>query len=426
MREEYQGPMTDLVHQKENISILSTEHHSPNYRGFLNLGGIILIVANFRLIIENILKYGFLMYSPEDEFLSIPCILTYLSNVFPISICYLIESKLAHSIPSGTVSWLQTFLQLQVLALPIVSIQQYRVHFVPAFFLLSLTLCVSMKLYSFVAVMKEARESYVTKKYEKLHNEFKAIISKYPNLVSIQDFAYFMFFPTLCFQFKYPRSERIRKTWLIKRLVEYFVSVTIMLIMIQQYITPLLKNTFKILEQEEVNYIGLLERHLKLSLPNLYLWLFLFYSGFQCWLNILAELTRFADREFYLEWWNSRTLGEYWRKWNIPVHSWLARHVYKPMVAKGYSKKFSMFFTFFLSAVAHEYLISGACRILTYWAFVAMMSQIPMIIMMDVFKSQLEKTQIGNVVFWVSFCIIGQPIAVLIYSYQAYTSIKSL
>jgi diacylglycerol O-acyltransferase-1 len=282
-----------------------------------------------------------------------------------------------------------------------------------------------MKLYSFGKVIREARDSFISKKHEKLPNEFKALISKYPNLISLHDFGYFMFFPTLCFQFKYPRSERVRKTWVFKRFVEYFVSVALMLIMIQQYITPLLKNTFKILEQEEVNYMGLLERHLKLSLPNLYLWLFLFYSGFQCTLNILAELTRFADREFYLEWWNSRTLGEYWRKWNIPVHSWLLRHVYKPMVADGYGKNFSMFFTFFLSAVAHEYLISGACRILTYWAFIAMMSQIPMIIVMDLFKKQLERSQIGNVVFWVSFCIIGQPIAVLIYSYQAYTSIKA-
>ena len=83
-----------------------------------------------------------------------------------------------------------------------------------------------------------------------------------------------------------------------------------------------------------------------------------------------------------------------------------------------------MFITFLISALAHEYLISGACRILTYWAFLAMMFQIPMIVFMDLFKSQLEKSQIGNVVFWVSFCIIGQPIAVLIYAYQAYQSLK--
>lgn len=51
-------------HVKESISPLSSEAESPNYRGFLNLGGIIIIVANFRLIIENIMKYGFLLRLP--------------------------------------------------------------------------------------------------------------------------------------------------------------------------------------------------------------------------------------------------------------------------------------------------------------------------------------------------------------------------
>jgi len=191
-----------------------------------------------------------------------------------------------------------------------------------------------------------------------------------------------------------------------------------MLILIQQYMMPLLINTLPIINQTPINYTALLERHLKLSLPNLYIWLIMFYNSFQCFTNIVAELTRFGDRTFYKEWWNARTLGEYWKLWNIPVHSWLLRHVYFPMVNKKHNKYFSMLVTFFISAVAHEYLVGGACRVLSYWAFLAMMSQIPMIIVMDIFKNYLEKTQIGNVVFWFSFCIIGQPLAVLIYSIQ--------
>ena len=424
MADTYSGSLLDNVHTKESVSILSTEAQSPNFRGFMNLGGIILIVANFRLIIENILKYGFLLNSPGEEYLSVPCIGTYVSNGIPVLLAYFIEKRIADNLKPGLVSWIHAFIVVYILTLPLVVIWYYKAHFIPASILLMNTCCIAMKIYSFTTVMGEARDAYKSKKYQKFPKEVKEIISKYPNLITFKDFISFLFFPTLCFQLKYPRTERLRKTWLLKRAVEYIVSLTLMLILIQQYITPLLKNTFKVLDQEEINYVSLLERHLKLCLPNLYLWLFLFYSGFQCSLNILAEITCFADREFYLEWWNSRTLGEYWRKWNLPVHNWLVRHVYKPMVSKGYSKNFSMFFTFFLSAVAHEYFISGACRILTYWAFIAMMSQIPMIIAMDIFRKQLEKSQIGNVVFWVSFCIIGQPIAVLIYSYQAYTTME--
>lgn len=37
----------------------------------------------------------------------------------------------------------------------------------------------------------------------------------------------------------------------------------------------------------------------QLALPNLYIWLVMFYSFFHLWLNILSELLRFGDRRFY-------------------------------------------------------------------------------------------------------------------------------
>ena len=58
----------------------------------------------------------------------------------------------------------------------------------------------------------------------------------------------------------------------------------------------------------------------QLALPNMYAWLCMFYCLFHLWLNILAELLRFGDREFYKDWWNASTVGEYWRLWNMPVH----------------------------------------------------------------------------------------------------------
>jgi len=40
-------------------------------------------------------------------------------------------------------------------------------------------------------------------------------------------------------------------------------------------------------------------------------------------LNILAEILRFGDREFYKDWWNAKTIDEYWRKWNMVCLSFL-------------------------------------------------------------------------------------------------------
>ena len=42
-----------------------------------------------------------------------------------------------------------------------------------------------------------------------------------------------------------------------------------------------------------------MERLLKLAVPTLYGWLIIFYALFHVWLNILAEVTHFGDREFY-------------------------------------------------------------------------------------------------------------------------------
>ena len=54
-----------------------------------------------------------------------------------------------------------------------------------------------------------------------------------------------------------------------------------------------------ILPLTELKWARIFERVLKLSVPTLYGWIIIFYSLFHVWLNIVAELTRFGDREFY-------------------------------------------------------------------------------------------------------------------------------
>lgn len=91
-----------------------------------------------------------------------------------------------------------------------------------------------------------------------------------------------------------------------------------------------------------------MEAILALSVPFMINYMLLFYILFECICNGLAEITRFADRDFYSDWWNSRTFDEYARKvrpwrsgfggtatalltcvqWNKPVHEFLLRHVY--------------------------------------------------------------------------------------------------
>lgn len=155
--------------------------------------------------------------------------------------------------------------------------------------------------------------------------------------------------------------------------MECIFSISMIIVIVNQYITPLLLNTIPILQSEYVDPLLLTERHLKLAIPFLYLWILLFFAGFQFFPNFMAELTYFADRTFYKDWWNSRTFSEYWRLWNLPVHNFLFRHVYLPLRRRGVKKEIRLLIVFTISAIGHEYIVSGACRIVSYWAFLAMM-----------------------------------------------------
>lgn len=77
---------------------------------------------------------------------------------------------------------------------------------------------------------------------------------------------------------------------------------------------------------------------------------------------------------------------------------------------------------FFVSAVAHEYLVSVPLGFISYWAFLAMLMQAPVIFIQKKLDKvlRIENSELSNVSFWVFFCFIGQPLVVFIY-YAMYT-----
>jgi diacylglycerol O-acyltransferase-1 len=125
---------------------------------------------------------------------------------------------------------------------------------------------------------------------------------------------------------------------------------------------------------------------LQMSTPAVYIWLGMFYSFFHSYMNFWGEITYFADRRFYDDWWNAGDLGEYWRKWNFPVHSFLIRHVYFPLRRRHVNKMLALFLTFFVSAAAHEYLIIGIFRMANFLAFTLMIINVPIISIQNKFK----------------------------------------
>lgn len=97
----YLGPLAYRPIREQRPSYLSSEHTEGNYRGFINLGIIILVAANFRLMVENFLKYGLLVHvNPVDFWTNprnFPCLSACFALPIFIIIAFLIE-KLSFSI----------------------------------------------------------------------------------------------------------------------------------------------------------------------------------------------------------------------------------------------------------------------------------------------------------------------------------------
>lgn len=115
---------------------------------------------------------------------------------------------------------------------------------------------------------------------------------------------------TAVLQVNFPRTDRIRKRWLLRRLLELACFTGLLLFIANQYLEPAVSNAMRPLSESD--WVRVVERVLKLALPNLYAWLCMFYCLFHLFLNIVGELTYFGDRQFYQDWWNASTVGDYW------------------------------------------------------------------------------------------------------------------
>lgn len=72
-------------------------------------------------------------------------------------------------------------------------------------------------------------------------------------------------------QVNFPRTARVRKRWLMRRVFELACFTGLLLFLANQYLEPAVSNAMKPISQSD--WIRVIERVLKLALPNLYAWL---------------------------------------------------------------------------------------------------------------------------------------------------------
>lgn len=423
-------------------SLFSWSSGFSNFTGLVNWGFLLLFIGGLRLCLENLLKYGirinpvewYYFMSGRNEGEGHASLLLISYSFVHISICLWVEKGLATEVLSEGIGVLIQVINIIVVVMLPVVIIHLKGH---AFSLVgALTTCsfysiLFLKLWSYVQTNMWCRQSYHFKHYkprdrrpsitlaelkngELLHEERDDALPeliKYPDNLCYRDLFYFLCAPTLCYELNFPRTTRVRKRFLLKRLLEVVLGVNVVMALFQQWIIPSVRNSLIPFSNMDVALAT--ERLLKLALPNHLVWLCFFYLTFHSFLNATGELLHFADRNFYCDWWNAINIDTFWRTWNMPVHRWCVRHLYLPVVHMGYSSRQASTIVFLISAFFHEYLVSVPLQTYKIWAFLGMMGQIPLSVISKFVERKLGP-RMGNIIVWASI-ILGQPLCIMMY-----------
>jgi len=235
----------------------------------------------------------------------------------------------------------------------------------------------------------------------------------YPQNVTFGNFFYFLLAPTLVYEISYPRTQRVRITYVLEKIAAFSGVWAVLHVLVHSYVVPVLEQT------PQMSPVAAISR---LLIPAFACYILIFYIVFDIACNGFAELTRFADREFYQDWWNSTTWDEFARKWNRPVHEWLLRHVYLESINTYQASEMkAAFYTFLLSSVVHELFMAASLRLLRPWLFCLQMLQFPLILLGRHFKGR----RIGNIIFWIGL-LLGPPMLSILYCRELFISTHHL
>ncbi|KAJ3163797.1 hypothetical protein HDU88_006290 [Geranomyces variabilis] len=214
----------------------------------------------------------------------------------------------------------------------------------------------------------------------------------FPANVTFLNFADYLLVPSLVYELEFARTPGgIRPWYLIEKMVAAAGILVIIYMTIEHFIYPVLN---------DLGHQTFIESLTHLLLPFMVCYLLIFHIIFECVCNWFAEVTRFADRRFYDDWWNSVTFDEYARKWNRPVHEFLLRHVYLESISTyKLSKQNATFLTFFLSSCLHELVMFVLAKRVRMYLFGLQMCQVPLIFISR--WSKLKRyPRLGNAIFW--------------------------
>lgn len=228
----------------------------------------------------------------------------------------------------------------------------------------------------------------------------------YPQNLTSGNYLDYVLCPTLCYELEYPRTESRQWMELFYKTLAVFGCIFLLTITSEEFIVPVLADAAQRLADVHRwpdQGLILAETISLLLFPFMVTILLVFLVIFEYVLGAFAEITCFADRHFYSDWWNSCDWLEFSREWNLPVHHFLRRHIYG--ASRPYmSRNMSTMVTFLISAFGHELVMGCITKKLRGYGFLAQMSQLP-IVAIQKSKFVKGKKLFNNVMFWISFIL---------------------
>ncbi|KAK1807673.1 Sterol O-acyltransferase 2 (Sterol-ester synthase 2), partial [Friedmanniomyces endolithicus] len=220
---------------------------------------------------------------------------------------------------------------------------------------------------------------------------------------------------------EYPRTPTRSYLELFWKVLAVFGCVFLMMVTSEEFILPVLDSSQRRLAAQRADPTShwvdgaliFAETVSSLLFPFMITFLLVFLVIFEYVLGAFAEITRFADRQFYSDWWNSLDWLEFSREWNIPVHNFFRRHVYYASRQVKMGRGLATALTFFISALAHELVMGCITRKFRGYGFILMMMQIPFVAIQRL-PWVRKQALLNNVLFWV-FMIMGLSLLCALY-----------
>lgn len=236
----------------------------------------------------------------------------------------------------------------------------------------------------------------------------------FPQNLTLLNFADYIICPTLCYELEYPRTSHIRWLEVFYKTLAVFGCIFLMTVVSEEFITPILSDATLRLHQTPSfsdKALILAEAVSLMLFPFMIEFLLTFLVIWEYALGAFAELSCFADRRFYSDWWNCEDWLEFSREWNIPVYNFLKRHVY--FSTKFYTGNgFAMVMTFLISSLGHELIMGCISKKLRGYGMFAMMLQLPIVAIQ---RSRFVRGHwvLNNACFWGSMILGISAIASL-------------